>query len=119
MFKGFGRNQNQNNYDAYENMQLNRIFSEIEEINRNLAIWSTYEPGSTFKIITLSASVQEQTVDLIHDTFYDGGSVTVEGARIKCWKKGGHGAQTFLEVVQNSCNLGVTTRTLLSSLITP
>ena len=77
-----------------------------EVINRNLAIWSTYEPGSTFKIITLAASVEEKTVDLLNDTFYDGGSVNVEGARIKCWKHGGHGAQTYLQVVQNSCNPG-------------
>ena len=77
-----------------------------ETINRNLAIWSTYEPGSTFKIITLAATVEEKTVDLLNDTFYDGGSVTVEGARIKCWKHGGHGAQTYLQVVQNSCNPG-------------
>lgn len=77
-----------------------------ETINRNLAIWSTYEPGSTFKIITLAASVEEKTVDLLNDTFYDGGSVTIEGARIKCWKHGGHGAQTYLQVVQNSCNPG-------------
>ena len=75
--------------------------------------------GVTFKIVTLTAAVEEGVVDLINDTFYDGGSVNVEGVRIKCWKRGGHGAQTFLEVVQNSCNLGVTTRTLLSSLITP
>ena len=78
----------------------------VEAINRNLAIWSTYEPGSTFKIITLAASVEEKTVDLLNDTFYDGGSVNVEGARIKCWKAGGHGAQTYLQVVQNSCNPG-------------
>ena len=78
----------------------------IETINRNLAIWSTYEPGSTFKIITLAASVEEKTVDLLKDTFYDGGSVNVEGARIRCWKAGGHGAQTYLQVVQNSCNPG-------------
>ena len=78
-----------------------------EVINRNLAIWSTYEPGSTFKIITLAASIEENTVDLLNDTFYDSGSVNVEGARIKCWKSGGHGAQTYLQVVQNSCNLGV------------
>ena len=38
--------------------------------------------------------------------FHDGGSVNVDGARIKCWKSGGHGTQTFLEVVQNSCNPG-------------
>lgn len=77
-----------------------------EVINRNLAIWSTYEPGSTFKIITLAASVEEKTVDLLNDTFYDSGSVNVEGARIKCWRHGGHGAQTYLQVVQNSCNPG-------------
>ena len=78
----------------------------IEAINRNHAIWATYEPGSTFKIITLAASVEENTVDLLNDTFYDSGSVNVEGARIKCWKHGGHGAQTYLQVVQNSCNPG-------------
>ena len=77
-----------------------------ETINRNLAIWSTYEPGSTFKIITLAASIQEKTVDLLKDTFHDSGSINVEGARIKCWKKGGHGTQTYLQVVQNSCNPG-------------
>lgn len=78
----------------------------IEEINRNLPIWSTYEPGSTFKIITLATSLEEKVVDLNNDTFYDGGSVTVENARIKCWKSGGHGAQTYLQVVENSCNPG-------------
>lgn len=78
----------------------------IEQINRNLAIWASYEPGSTFKIVTLSTALEEGVVDLLHDTFYDGGSVEVDGARIKCWKHGGHGAQTFLEVVQNSCNPG-------------
>ena len=77
-----------------------------EEINRNLAIWSSYEPGSTFKIVTLSAALEENVVDLEKDSFYDGGSVTVDGARIKCWKHGGHGQQTFLQVVQNSCNPG-------------
>ena len=77
----------------------------VEEINRNLPIWMTYEPGSTFKIVTLAASVNEKIVDLNKDTFYDGGSVNVEGATLHCWKHGGHGAQTFLQVVENSCNL--------------
>ena len=87
-----------------------------EEINRNLAIWASYEPGSTFKIVTLASSVQENVVDLEKDTFYDGGSVNVDGARIKCWKHGGHGAQTFLEVVQNSCNLGIKPERLLHTI---
>ena len=85
-----------------------------EQINRNLPIWATYEPGSTFKIITLATALQEQLVDLDKDTFDDGGSIHVENARIKCWKAGGHGHQTFLQVVENSCNLGVNTGTLLN-----
>ena len=89
-------NFNPNKYKDYD----------TETINRNMAIWASYEPGSTFKILTVSAAVNEGVVDLIHDTFYDGGSVNVDGARIKCWKHGGHGNQTFLEVVQNSCNPG-------------
>jgi len=85
-----------NNYQNYT----------LEETSRNLPIWATYEPGSTFKIITLAAALEEGKVDLDKQTFYDGGSVQVENARIKCWKAGGHGHQTFLEVVQNSCNPG-------------
>ena len=85
-----------NNYQDYD----------TETINRNLPIWMTYEPGSTFKIATLAASLEEQTVNLFEDTFYDGGSVNVDGATIHCWKSGGHGAQTYLEVVENSCNPG-------------
>ena len=78
----------------------------VEEINRNLPIWMTYEPGSTFKIITLAASLEEHTIDLEKDHYHDSGSIHVENARIKCWKAGGHGSQTYLEVVQNSCNPG-------------
>lgn len=77
-----------------------------EEINRNLPIWSTYEPGSTFKIVTLSSALEENLVDLNKDTYYDSGSIKVENATIHCWKHGGHGAETFLNVVENSCNPG-------------
>lgn len=89
-------NFNPNSYQDYD----------VETINRNMAIWASYEPGSTFKILTISAAINEGVVDLEKDMFYDGGSVNVDGARIKCWKSGGHGSQTFLEVVQNSCNPG-------------
>ncbi|WP_010282678.1 stage V sporulation protein D [Bacillus timonensis] len=77
-----------------------------EVYNRNLPVWSTYEPGSTFKIITLAASLEEGKVNLDKDHFNDPGFVKVGGATLKCWKRGGHGHQTFLEVVQNSCNPG-------------
>ena len=78
----------------------------LEEINRNLPIWMNYEPGSTFKIITLASSLEENLVNLNEEHFYDGGSVRVANAKIKCWKSGGHGSQTFLQVVENSCNPG-------------
>lgn len=89
------------NFDAvnYQNY-------DIETLNRNLPIWATYEPGSTFKIITLASALNEGLVDLDKDTFYDAGSVKVANAKIKCWKAGGHGYQTFLQVVENSCNPG-------------
>ncbi len=78
----------------------------IEEINRNLPVWATYEPGSTFKIVTLSAALEENKVDLEKDIFYDKGSIKVENATIHCWKHGGHGKETFMQVVENSCNPG-------------
>jgi stage V sporulation protein D (sporulation-specific penicillin-binding protein) len=77
--------------------------------DRNLPIWKTYEPGSTFKIITLAAALEEEVIDLEEDEYHDDGSITVEGAKIKCWKSGGHGHQSYLEVVQNSCNPGFVT----------
>lgn len=85
-----------NNYQDYN----------IEELSRNLPIWSSYEPGSTFKIITMSSAVEEKVVDLEKDHFYDSGSVNVDGSTLRCWKAGGHGDQTFLQVLQNSCNPG-------------
>ena len=89
-------NFDSNNYKKYD----------INTINRNLPIWATYEPGSTFKIITLAASLEEKTINIFDDHFQDSGSIMVDSARIKCWKKGGHGSQTFLNVVENSCNPG-------------
>ncbi len=85
-----------NNYQNYT----------TEELSRNLPIWATYEPGSTQKIVTTAAAVEEKVVDLFKDEFTDTGSVRVDTARIKCWKAGGHGHQTFLQVLQNSCNPG-------------
>ena len=87
---------NSNNYQEYDN----------EIINRNLPIWMTYEPGSTFKIITLASALEEKAIDLFTDTYTDTGGIKVENATLHCWKHGGHGTQTFLQVVENSCNPG-------------
>ncbi|WP_025691639.1 stage V sporulation protein D [Paenibacillus zanthoxyli] len=89
---------------GYEPGQYKKYDSAI--YNRNLPIWMTYEPGSTFKIITLAAALNEHKVDLQNDHFYDPGYIEVGGARLRCWKKGGHGSETFLQVVENSCNPG-------------
>lgn len=89
-------NFNSNEYQNYS----------TEIINRNLPIWMTYEPGSTFKIITLSAALEEKTINLFEDTFHDSGAIHVDGATIHCWKHGGHGTQSMLQVVENSCNPG-------------
>ncbi len=76
-----------------------------EIYNRNLPIWSTYEPGSTFKIVTYAAALEEGVMEL-DETFFDPGYAIVDGVRIKDWKAGGHGEQTMLEVIMNSCNPG-------------
>ena len=89
-------NYDPNNYQNYSQ----------EELSRNLPIWASYEPGSTQKIVTTASAVEEKVVDLFKDEFTDTGSVKVDTARIKCWKAGGHGHQTFLQVLQNSCNPG-------------
>ena len=74
--------------------------------NRNLPVWMTYEPGSTFKIVTLAAGLEEKVIDLHNENFYDPGYVMIAKARLRCWKREGHKDQTFLEVVENSCNPG-------------
>ncbi|MGM0940988.1 MAG: stage V sporulation protein D [Bacillota bacterium] len=83
-------------------------YQEVDSdvFDRNLPIWSTYEPGSTFKIITLAAALEEKVVDLENDHFHDDGDISVGGTELHCWKSGGHGHQSYLEVVQNSCNPG-------------
>ncbi len=89
-------NYNPNSYQTYTQ----------EVLSRNLPIWMTYEPGSTMKITTLAASLNENIVNLFEDRFYDAGHVNVDGATIHCWKAGGHGDQSYLDVVANSCNPG-------------
>lgn len=85
-----------NNYQNYT----------TETLSRNLPIWASYEPGSTFKIMTFASALEENLIDMEKDHFYDSGSVTISGSRIGCWKAGGHGDQTFLQVLENSCNPG-------------
>lgn len=72
---------------------------------RNKALCDSYEPGSTFKIITLATALEEGAADL-NSRYYCGGNVSVRGrtAPIRCWKHGGHGSQDLTQAVQHSCN---------------
>ncbi len=75
----------------------------LNQMWRNSIINDTYEPGSIFKIVTTSAALEEGVVTL-EDTFYCPGYITVEDRRIRCHKTAGHGSETFVEALQNSCN---------------
>lgn len=80
-----------------------------EIINRNLPIFASFEPGSTFKIVTLASSINEGIVNIFEDTFYDTGKIKVASSTLHCWKRSGHGKETYLQVVENSCNPGFVT----------
>ncbi len=76
----------------------------LNKMWRNFAINDTYEPGSTFKVITSAAGLEEKAVDL-NSSFNCGGGRTVAGRHIKCWRSPrSHGTLNFVQGVQNSCN---------------
>ena len=75
----------------------------LNQMWRNASLNDTYEPGSTFKIITASASLEEGVVQL-EDSFFCPGYKIVEDRRIRCHKVGGHGSENFVQGIQNSCN---------------
>ena len=75
----------------------------LNEMWRNPCVSDTYEPGSTFKIITTTAALEAGTVD-VNDGFYCPGYIMVEDRRIRCHKTTGHGSETFEEGIENSCN---------------
>ncbi|MBQ3502629.1 MAG: PASTA domain-containing protein [Clostridia bacterium] len=77
--------------------------SALFETSKNKAVVDVYEPGSTFKIITMAGALNEGLTN-IDERFYCGGSCTVDGERIKCWRTIGHGSQTLVEGFKNSCN---------------
>ncbi|GHV18297.1 stage V sporulation protein D [Clostridia bacterium] len=83
--------------------QTKRKTEELTKLWRNKAVVDTYEPGSTFKIFTAAMGLEENVVKM-DDSFYCGGSVKVATENIRCWKAGGHGQQTFVQGIENSCN---------------
>lgn len=92
-----------NNEETGENLTDEQRQDALNQMWRNGCINDTYEPGSTFKIITASAGLEEGAVHLT-DQFSCPGYKVVEDRRIRCHKVGGHGAENFVQGIQNSCN---------------
>ena len=102
-------------YDLNQPFQLNMDLAGYESVTdgekmdalnnmwRNFTVSDTYEPGSTFKIVTATAALEAGTVSL-SDTFYCPGYKIVEDRKIRCHKVGGHGAEDFAQGIMNSCN---------------
>ncbi len=77
--------------------------SSLQEMTKNSTVVDVYEPGSTFKLITLAAALNEGLTN-IDEQFYCSGRCTVDGETIKCWKTVGHSSLTLLDAFKNSCN---------------
>lgn len=87
-----------------EGSEYNSRLTEVTQfLRRNKAVVDSYEPGSTFKIAVAAMALEENAVGL-NDHFFCGGSIKVADRRIGCANRNGHGAQTFVQGVQNSCN---------------
>lgn len=80
-------------------------YDELQKSWRNRAVSDTFEPGSIFKVITATAALEENAVSE-NDKYTCGGSFTVGKKIIHCWKTSGHGEQSFVEILKNSCNVG-------------
>lgn len=76
---------------------------KLMEMSKNLSVVDVYEPGSTFKVLTMAMALEEG-VSTESEHFYDPGYRIVDGEKIKCWKLTGHGSQTLTEGLCNSCN---------------
>ncbi|MCD7865251.1 MAG: peptidoglycan glycosyltransferase [Clostridiales bacterium] len=86
-----------------ENLTDEETQDLLNEMWRNPSVSDTYEPGSTFKVITTAAALEENLVSL-EENFYCPGYKVVEDRKIRCHKTGGHGSETFTEAIMNSCN---------------
>ena len=92
-------------YDYYESFEGENDFEKLQNMFRNDLVSNSFEPGSTFKNVTMAAALEEHLVSE-NDTFYCDGGIKFGSTTIKCWELSGHGLQTLPEILQNSCNVG-------------
>ena len=93
-------------YEGYESFEGETENDQIQNMWRNWLVSDTFEPGSTFKTVTMVAALEEGLVS-DDDIFVCNGSVKFGNTTVHCWKHEGHGTQTLAEVLKNSCNVGM------------
>ncbi|GCD08943.1 stage V sporulation protein D [Clostridium tagluense] len=96
---------NKPDYNPNDPWDLTKSFDENQKAWRNRAVSDTFEPGSIFKVVTATAAMEEKVVNDT-DRFVCNGSNVVNGKVVKCWKTTGHGSQSFVDILKNSCNVG-------------
>ena len=94
-----------NPFEGYEGFTGETDAEKLQKMWRNSLVNDTFEPGSIFKVVTMSTAIEEGLVSET-DTFECGGSLQVGPHTIHCWKRSGHGSQILPEILQNSCNVG-------------
>ena len=96
---------NKPDYNPNDPWDLSKTYDENQKVWRNRSVSDTFEPGSIFKVFTATAAMEEGLVKE-DDKFFCTGSTIVGGRAIKCWKTTGHGAENFVDILKNSCNVG-------------
>lgn len=97
---------NKPDYNPNSPWEEGKSFEELQKNWRNRAVSDTFEPGSIFKVVTAAAAMEEKVVDEENYKITCGGSVSVGKRTIHCWKRTGHGTETFVDILKNSCNVG-------------
>lgn len=96
---------NKPDYNPNDPWEKGKSFNELQSEWRNRAVNDAYEPGSIFKVITATAAMEEKVVKET-DQFNCTGSITIANKIIHCWKRTGHGQESFVDIIKNSCNVG-------------
>jgi stage V sporulation protein D (sporulation-specific penicillin-binding protein) len=97
---------NKPDYNPNSPWEEGKTYEELQKNWRNRAVSDTFEPGSIFKVITAAAALEEKVVDEDSYEVTCGGGTTIGKRTIHCWKRTGHGTETFADILKNSCNVG-------------
>lgn len=97
---------NKPDYNPNSPWEEGKSFEELQQQWRNRMVSDTFEPGSIFKVITAAAAMEEKVLDEESYEITCGGSITIGGNTIRCWKRSGHGHELFVDILKNSCNVG-------------